>query len=228
MQPAELEALKSYIASRGFKDEGTGQEILDHFACKVEELLSADPSTSFEAAVAKAHASFGIRGFRDLADGYAQRLERKYNALYRDALKTALVDPLFLILAACIGYNVFRLVAQIRAEGVTAVPWAGFIGWGVLLFTGCLELVVWRRIPAGGRKSLIIRSALTPGGFYLLPFWIIPFIGNDGDSSAKMIAGIVAPAFLLLFSLLHLKARLKTLAAAREEYALLQEAAGKG
>ena len=55
-------------------------EILDHVACKVEELLDKNPSLSLDDAFRIVHSEFGIFGFSTLAESYIKTIE-KYFAL---------------------------------------------------------------------------------------------------------------------------------------------------
>jgi hypothetical protein len=69
LNETEIALMKQYIASRSysFKEPGIMAEILDHFACKTEEILNEQKSISFPEAMTMAHKSFGVRGFAPIA-----------------------------------------------------------------------------------------------------------------------------------------------------------------
>lgn len=70
----EIGVLLKYIAGKGFKHHDIQLEILDHFACKVEEILSLDKTMPLEAAMDEAHSSFGVMGFSVIEDSYKKKL----------------------------------------------------------------------------------------------------------------------------------------------------------
>ncbi|MGC4058969.1 MAG: hypothetical protein QM743_12770 [Chitinophagaceae bacterium] len=76
----ELQLLETYIKKRSlrFAEPAILSEILDHFACKVEELQTAHPGMQLEEVMLRAHGSFGIRGFGPLADVAENSVYLKY------------------------------------------------------------------------------------------------------------------------------------------------------
>lgn len=107
----QLQTLKRFIESRTFTDPVIVMEILDHFACKVEEVMTAQPTLSLEDAMAIAHGSFGTLGFHPLAQSYTYSLRRKYRSIYKRHLKSLLSSFSFIItllVAGAIFYYAFR------------------------------------------------------------------------------------------------------------------------
>ncbi|OJZ14333.1 hypothetical protein [Sphingobacterium sp. 40-24] len=74
---AELGILMDFIRSKGYHYVDVQLEILDHFACKVEELMSSDAGMYFNRAIDLAYASFGEAGFGSIAASYELNLQRK-------------------------------------------------------------------------------------------------------------------------------------------------------
>jgi hypothetical protein len=88
---SDLEEMKSYIRARSssFKEPGILAEILDHFACKTEELMNEDQSLSFQEAMHMAHESFGVRGFAPIASAWEANVSNHYKQWFKkNALKT--------------------------------------------------------------------------------------------------------------------------------------------
>lgn len=74
---AELGILMDFIRSKGYHYVDVQLEILDHFACKVEELMSSDAGMYFNRAIDLAYASFGEAGFGSVAASYELNLQIK-------------------------------------------------------------------------------------------------------------------------------------------------------
>lgn len=100
--------LKDFIRKRGFVEPVQIQEILDHFACKVEEVLTQNPSLGLQQAMQQAHHSFGIMGFRPIIREFDDSLKKKYRSIYWSTIKKMLLSfkwlPL-IILTAILGYK---------------------------------------------------------------------------------------------------------------------------
>lgn len=108
---AQLKVLLMYIEQKGFSDPAIQLEILDHLACKVEEVLSSE-QIILEEAVKKAHKSFGIAGFRPLAKSYSRHIYSKFKTWLPGALSSILfsVKILLPILAAIAGIGLYKQI----------------------------------------------------------------------------------------------------------------------
>jgi hypothetical protein len=95
----QLYQLISFINKHGFKEPLVVVEILDHFACKVEEKLHAYPRLTLSEAMVGAHNDFGIAGFAPIATAFTANIKKKYKGIYRAELKKVLTNPLYLITA---------------------------------------------------------------------------------------------------------------------------------
>jgi hypothetical protein len=111
----QLIALEKFIQKRGIKEPDVIAEILDHFACKVEELMTEYPHNNFETAVRRAHQSFGTTGFRTLAKAYEDGLSNEIWHVYKHAaLDTILSPKILLILSIGFVANPFyKILAQL-------------------------------------------------------------------------------------------------------------------
>lgn len=77
LSKSQIEKLKQLISHKGYTAIDVQYEILDHVACKIEELMEQDPKLSLESAFAKVHASFGIFGFSGLEESYEKAIQQK-------------------------------------------------------------------------------------------------------------------------------------------------------
>ncbi|MCH7408253.1 hypothetical protein MM239_02510 [Belliella sp. DSM 111904] len=73
----QIDQLKKLISYKGYPEVDVQYEILDHVACKVEELIASNPKLSIGDAFQKAHATFGIFGFSALEESYKKMIEKR-------------------------------------------------------------------------------------------------------------------------------------------------------
>lgn len=73
----QLLQLKRFIRiEEGIKEADVVDEILDHLACKTEEVMNQDIFLSFEKAVQAAYYSFGYGGLKLMAKQYEKKMKR--------------------------------------------------------------------------------------------------------------------------------------------------------
>ncbi len=106
----QLHQLVIYIRSRGFKEPLIIAELLDHFACKVEEKLLQEPDITLKAAMNAAHSDFGPTGFMPLVNAYKGNIKKKYMAIYRRQLKQNLTQPRFILPAIAVAVFFYQAV----------------------------------------------------------------------------------------------------------------------
>ena len=94
----QLWQLREFIMHRGIKEPDVINEILDHFACKVEEIWTREKNLSLEKVMQMAHQSFGASGFRPLIAQYENHLEQVTNSIFRHELKNVLSSPKILFI----------------------------------------------------------------------------------------------------------------------------------
>jgi len=107
----QLQQLMTFIESRGFKEPFVVMEILDHFACKVEEKLENNPSLSLEDAMHEAHADFGALGFSPISSTYYAYLKKKYKSIYNSERKKVFTSFLYMPLLAVVGIIIYKAFA---------------------------------------------------------------------------------------------------------------------
>lgn len=104
----QLKQLRQFIMKRGIKSQDVVNEILDHFACKVEEILSIEKNMPFERAMQLAHKSFGVSGFRPLVAEYEKQLEKILWKEYKTSLKETILSPeVFLSIFSAFAFYLF-------------------------------------------------------------------------------------------------------------------------
>jgi hypothetical protein len=92
LSKAQIEQLKKLISYKGYPEIDVQYEILDHVACKVEEMMDENPNLSLPDAFQKVHASFGIFGFSELEESYKKMIQKRLWGYYWTALKNLLLS----------------------------------------------------------------------------------------------------------------------------------------
>lgn len=105
----QMQYLKDFIRRKGFREEVIVNEILDHFACKVEELMTGEAQLLFEDAVVKAHRSFGVRGFRPIAEAFENGLRERYKRLFRKEIANILISVKWIPLIVTVTVFIYKL-----------------------------------------------------------------------------------------------------------------------
>lgn len=78
LNKTELKELLAFIEHKGYTFVDVQLEILDHFACKVEELMTENPTLNLQGAMVQAHQSFGAMGFSEIEDSFDLGLQNKF------------------------------------------------------------------------------------------------------------------------------------------------------
>lgn len=120
LQKAELHTLRNYIEKRStqFSEPAILVEILDHFACKVEEIREKKPGIGLDEAMKEAHASFGVRGFAPLADQAQNSLYQRYRKLAIREMKAVLQSYriLYLIVLGLASHRILLLLKPLLPQ----------------------------------------------------------------------------------------------------------------
>lgn len=117
LTPSQLQQLENYIDKRGFHDPVIKAEILDHFACKVEEIMTARPQLSLNEAIQKAHSSFGATGFYPIQANLDKHLSIKYKEIFNTELKRRFTSVPNIIVILLLSYCTFKAYVWAAVNG---------------------------------------------------------------------------------------------------------------
>lgn len=134
----ELKAARAFIRSRGMKQPDVVNEILDHFACKIEEVLNENNQMPFERAMELAHKSFGVSGFRPIQKSYEEKIEQLISSNYKLAAYEILRSPSILF-AFFFSISIFYLL-QYLPDSFYNHWFFGVRHWVGILPTICMAL----------------------------------------------------------------------------------------
>ncbi|MGV3763639.1 hypothetical protein [Parapedobacter sp.] len=128
LTPQQLDYIRSFISKRGFTALDLQMEIIDHVACRVEDMLAADPTVGFEEAVARTHREFGVFGFATLEEAMMKSLTRKYRNQFALELKQWFSFPTVFLVGgfAFLLYQLFFLVATNWLIGIFGFIYLAF------------------------------------------------------------------------------------------------------
>lgn len=130
--------LKRFIRLKGIKEEDVIHEILDHFACKTEELMTENILLPFDKASEEAFYSFGYNGFRQMSSQYEKRMQRMVWGEFKKALQEVL-QTRFIIVSTiwCIAIVIFTYYLNIHPTYNWLDEWMIYVsGISMLVFFG--------------------------------------------------------------------------------------------
>lgn len=78
----DIEQIRAFVSKRGFTEPDLQLEIIDHVACRVEELMNEKPMLTLNEAIVLSHAEFGVMGFSVFEDAMRNALQQRYLKLF--------------------------------------------------------------------------------------------------------------------------------------------------
>lgn len=83
----QLTEIKNYIEDMDIKYLDVQMEILDHTACKVEEIMLKNPEWSFKDAFYQSTYEFGYNEYKDFEKSFANTARKRSSKIFRSSLK---------------------------------------------------------------------------------------------------------------------------------------------
>ncbi len=187
----QLSELVGFIDRRGFHEPEVIVDILDHFACKVEEAMTNDPTLTLNDAMQLAHDQFGALGFYPLLASYQRNTKTKYRNLYRAERNKILTDPLYVIPAAIVSVLFYF---GFRWGDTHTIVWDTnvfcFIIYAALMSTQLLMMKQFRLIK---RKSTIAQTIIYNDYITLmLAISLLPQCGGHHHGKALLVLSAIA------------------------------------
>lgn len=103
--------IRNFVSDRGIRYYDVQLEIIDHVACKVEDLMTADPNLTLDEAIAQTHAGFGETSFKIIEDTMRRSLQKKYWRLFR-TIFISYLTPLYLLPEIGFIYLIYLLATK--------------------------------------------------------------------------------------------------------------------
>lgn len=158
LSPSNINRIKAFISGRGFTEPDLQMEIIDHVACRVEELMSQNANLSLDEAIRLSHAEFGVLGFSVFEDAMRSALQKRYFKLFMQNF-TGSFNLKYLSLMAAFIYLasiVFKLINR---------PEACFIATGIVLIVILIANGIFN---AGRYKRYTNMLTFKMGSIYLI------------------------------------------------------------
>lgn len=151
----QLEELRKFIYARGIRDTDVVNEVLDHFACKMEELLNgAEAALPFERLMVLAHQSFGPTGFRPLVARYEQQIEKVMWRCFKEEFKKVLLQPQIIGASLLIALSINYLpLERINTFQICIFDFSLVAFLFIALFASIVQFIQNKRILARLKKD---------------------------------------------------------------------------
>lgn len=146
----QLDILRNFIKRKGILETDVINEVLDHFACKVEELLNGEwAHLPFERLVVLAHQSFGPSGFRNLVIRYEKEVEKLMWLYFKQELKSILMSPIIILpmLLAIICYPTIQTFNQMyNPKWLWGFDFGLLAYLAIVIFLGFYQLMLFSQL----------------------------------------------------------------------------------
>ncbi len=199
----QLREVVDFIEGRGFHAPHVIAEILDHFACKVEEKLIEQPGITLERAMKLAHDDFGSLGFYPFLAAYEKSTRKKYRRIYWGEMKRLVLHPLVLAFIGLSGFFLFKGYIWCNAHFFNA--FFGVNGMNVLLLVGFAAYMWLVAIKAGKgfRKNKLFGTIISIDTVPLSCFMGAIWSFNPGMSEHRTTFAAVIVSFGFIYLVLH-------------------------
>lgn len=214
----QLKELKYFIYGRGFREPEVMMEILDHFACKVEDKLSVNPGMKLDVAMKEAHNEFGYSGFYSIKASLDVFTRKRYKNVYWAQVKMILKNIPVMLLLAGLGYGIYTAAAWAFVNKKT--DWVfenNIIGVCVcfaMFTTEIFRLVYVTRKLKHSYHTQIARAAVA---FVPYTFWLF-LPTHMTDSPKRILLSSLVIALIAVWYILHYIASWKLLKTAQKDY----------
>lgn len=214
----QLKELRYFIYKRGFREPEVMMEILDHFACKVEDKLSAKPGMSLEEAMKEAHNEFGYNGFYSIKASLDVFTRKRYKNVYWAQVKAVLKNVPVMLLLVALGYGIYT--ASVWAFVNKKTDWmfdenvVGISFWLIMLI---VELYKLQRINKNLKKSYHIHIAKMAVVFAPYALWLF-LPTRMTDSPKRILFSSLVIALIAVWYIIHYIASWKLLKTAQKDY----------
>ncbi len=218
LTPEQLKELKYFIYKRGFREPEVMMEILDHFACKVEDKLTEKPDLDLQAAMKEAHTEFGYSGFYSIKASLDVFTRRRYKRVYWGEVKKILISPLNVLMLVVIGICVYFSMQWAYIAGFYDSYFdRNIVSSFIILAVVCIELIKLIVLPKNNDKSyhISIANTVNYGSFFL--FWLF-FPSRKLQSPNQIVVFSVIAAIISMYYYIITLAHYKMIKTAQKDY----------
>lgn len=158
-------------------------ELVDHLAERIEEEMAANNKLTFEAALQKVYAGFGLFGFAHIVQHKEKALQRRHNRAWWRAVKAFFTLPKLALTAALFAalYTFGQWIATDVRMFVVCLFWVG--GY-------VFEIVQLRRVKKPMVRSLLL-TQYGSANLFVAPVVFSNLLVADADSSLSLLAFVL-------------------------------------
>lgn len=100
--------IRNFVSDQGIRYYDVQLEIIDHVACKAEDLMTVDPNLTLDEVITQTHADFGVSGFVVVEDAMRKSLRKRYWRLF-GTIFLSYLKPVYLLLEMGFIYLIYLL-----------------------------------------------------------------------------------------------------------------------
>lgn len=208
----ELKQLKGYIESRGFREPLVVMEILDHFACLVEDMKLRNPELSIDAAMKEAHSSFGVMGFKTIADAVDVERSKRFRKFFRQHLKSLFINPLsavIVILSGMLCYKIYSWLLPFEMIWMNGWLSSSFIYVAIFLIA---ILIMHKKLPDWRSSYGAGNSGFMDNGYPGIIFFVFVVINPQySDNGLPLWPFALGHTVFTMYLIIHMIAQYKTM-----------------
>lgn len=169
----QIEELFRFCEKKAVRFYDLQAELVDHLAERVEEEISANDAMSFEDALKKVYAGFGLFGFNHIVQDKQAALQKQHNRTWRRAIKQYFTLPKLLFTAALfmVLFTCGKFIAPDMRMFTVCLLW--FVGY-------LYQIVCLRRLKKCLTQKLLF-TQYAPFTFFLTPLVITNTVLSKQD-----------------------------------------------
>lgn len=220
----QLKELKEYIISRGILEPVVVMEVLDHFACLVEERMAENDKLTLRDAMYEAHNSFGVMGFSRIAETARRDQQKFFRRLMKTHLKKMFKKPLNW------GVMILGMLAYYKLYIIT-FPFDWFFMNGKYLIDATYIIgmssyfIITRKYwPKKGSMSNNNHAGYSDGGYGWLLFVLIMAFPNYPGRGLPLWPFALSASVMSCFLVLYFVANYRALLQAVKHYQHVEDA----
>lgn len=146
----QIDALHRFVEKKHVHWYDLQAELVDHLASRIEEDMAANTDLSFDAALEKVYAGFGIFGFAKLVQERQSQLQRRAKRIWWTEFRSYLRWPRIAFLAMVVAVF-WQLGSWVQMDALVSIFIAGY------LIAGFWMLVLIKREEKAHRKLLLLQ-----------------------------------------------------------------------
>ena len=179
----QIEELFRFCEKKFVRHYDLQVELVDHLASRIEEEIEVDEKLTFEAALKKVYAGFGLFGFAHIVRERGESLRKQHNKTYRDEVKRFFTLPKIVL-------TISLFLLFLYAGEMMPSEYRLFVFYALLAPCFFMQLYKLRRLRKMEAKALMLTQYLPASGFFPVVFIFDGIIFDDYKIHAVLFAAL--------------------------------------